>query len=495
MRYPKPVNIWMAVFLVYLAILTLSPFQFSVAHLRQSLKPGIVQQIYEWVYFKDYDLVTNLLLFMPFGFLLRLDAQTHQKSWSWKRAVILGGLISLFIECAQLFLERSTNGMDTVMNMAGSGAGFYMARSMWNKLRRAWHFVHHYRQAFLTAGLLFSSLFISLICMLPMWFTTPAHWNPDYPLLFGNERTMDRPWLGEIHFVTLYNHAPAPAEAKRWFETAGDPAGIAIRKRAGAIALYDFAEGAGDTLHDRSGILPLIRMIGDSVCWLEGGGVLSHGGIFRSLDPVNKITEAVQNSGAFAVEVLCSPGNLDQAGPARIVSLSANTQVRNFALAQQGRQVHLRFRSALGGWNGSDVNLRADHVLNDTDPVHLIATFDHGVEQLYVNGRRHPGVIYGHIDYMPVMAGLGRGILPQITFILALFFPAAVAAACLFRRHRFMMTWLLITLLSAAVDLVYIIAFHAPLCLRLIVTAWGAAVLGVIFVHSVRPGQMEGDHS
>jgi len=37
-------------------------------------------------------------------------------------------------------------------------------------------------------------------------------WNDSFPLNFANEPTSDRPWLGELHLVAIYNRALSPAE-------------------------------------------------------------------------------------------------------------------------------------------------------------------------------------------------------------------------------------------------------------------------------------------
>jgi len=38
------------------------------------------------------------------------------------------------------------------------------------------------------------------------------NWDPGYPLVLGNEATGDRPWLGKISYLALYNH---PIDAQR----------------------------------------------------------------------------------------------------------------------------------------------------------------------------------------------------------------------------------------------------------------------------------------
>jgi hypothetical protein len=40
------------------------------------------------------------------------------------------------------------------------------------------------------------------------------NWDPEYPLILGNEATGDRPWLGKISYVAIYNY-PLDAQAVR----------------------------------------------------------------------------------------------------------------------------------------------------------------------------------------------------------------------------------------------------------------------------------------
>ncbi len=55
-----------------------------------------------------------------------------------------------------------------------------------------------------------------------------SNWDPNYPLLIGNEATLDRPYLGEIFLVSLYDRALSNAEIQRNF-SAGALARAATR--------------------------------------------------------------------------------------------------------------------------------------------------------------------------------------------------------------------------------------------------------------------------
>ncbi|MBN1674866.1 MAG: FecR domain-containing protein [Kiritimatiellae bacterium] len=54
---------------------------------------------------------------------------------------------------------------------------------------------------------------------------TFANWRPEYPLLLANEASGDRPWLGELFLVAIYNRALTEPELLRHYEAgAGTPA-------------------------------------------------------------------------------------------------------------------------------------------------------------------------------------------------------------------------------------------------------------------------------
>jgi VanZ family protein len=90
-----------------IVLVTLNPFHFALPeHPRIS------------VYVKPGDVVANVLLFLPVGFLYRLTRGRR------RGALLLGAAISASVEAAQLFVPvRVTSAVDIVMNTLGAGAG------------------------------------------------------------------------------------------------------------------------------------------------------------------------------------------------------------------------------------------------------------------------------------------------------------------------------------------------------------------------------------
>ncbi len=70
----------------------------------------------------------NLLLFVPYGFLLPLVLSGI--AWTWKRALLTGFLTTLTIETLQLFTGRMFEVDDLLMNTAGTLAGYALVTSL-----------------------------------------------------------------------------------------------------------------------------------------------------------------------------------------------------------------------------------------------------------------------------------------------------------------------------------------------------------------------------
>jgi hypothetical protein len=98
----------------------------------------------------------------------------------------------------------------------------------------------------------------------------------------------------------------------------------------GPIARYAFADGSGSTVSDA--ILPTLDMTigvvdggGPATTWENDGLLVTGPALVRTAGPATKIIAAVEASSELTVEAWISPGNLTQAGPARIVEIATST--------------------------------------------------------------------------------------------------------------------------------------------------------------------------
>ncbi|MEL6552331.1 MAG: VanZ family protein [Cyanobacteria bacterium J06621_11] len=111
--------------LCYLAatilLLTISPFSF------QAYVPSEF-----WVIRASIeDVSRNVLLFMPFGMMLR-----HAFRWAYGRVLLGGFLLSLSIECTQLFIVvRTSNFADLFSNSSGALLGAVMYQQLYSRHR------------------------------------------------------------------------------------------------------------------------------------------------------------------------------------------------------------------------------------------------------------------------------------------------------------------------------------------------------------------------
>jgi hypothetical protein len=177
-----------------------------------------------------------------------------------------------------------------------------------------------------------------------------SNWDSSWRFALANELTKDRPWLGEFYQVAVYDRALSEREAIGRFKA---------DKTAGAqdaLVFYDFSEGSGLIIKDRSGNSdPLNLRIedGSAVNWLDSGGLAVRSPVLiASRGPAAKIAEAVGQSGSMTIEAWIKPDNTTQGGPARIVTLSRDPGSRDFTLGQKAGAYEVRFRTTSTSPNG-----------------------------------------------------------------------------------------------------------------------------------------------
>lgn len=68
-------------------------------------------------------------------------------------------------------------------------------------------------------------------------------WSDGYRLLLGNEQTGDRPWLGQLHRVAIYNRSLSAQDVERYFHSGPSGEGETqwLRQHAQAMARQQFA--------------------------------------------------------------------------------------------------------------------------------------------------------------------------------------------------------------------------------------------------------------
>jgi hypothetical protein len=175
----------------------------------------------------------------------------------------------------------------------------------------------------------------------------------------------------------------------------------------GLQVLYTFQEGQGSmVVRDLSGATDAIDLIieakdNDKIVWGPGGPVLTVKGIsaIASRSPATKLINAIRGSKAtkgthaITIEAWIKPAQTKyppERLPARIVTLSADSDKRNFTLGQVDETYKVRLRtSGNDDLNGERNALQAGTV--DTTKVgHLVYTWEaaSGTAVLYQDGKR-----------------------------------------------------------------------------------------------------------
>jgi hypothetical protein len=207
-------------------------------------------------------------------------------------------------------------------------------------------------------------------------------WEQKRPVweLLNVEVTFVTPRLAE-HYGLLRDQIAAEASKHE----ASPPRRVAD----GLLALYTFEEKAGNTVGDVSGSKEPIQLkIADNagIRWTDQGLEVRASTLIASAAPPKRIRDAITKSKAMTIEAWVTPANTSQAGPARIVTLSADTGSRNFTLGQDGDKYEMRFRTSKSDSNGLPGVVSASGSV-DARLTHVVYTRSaEGKAKLYVNG-------------------------------------------------------------------------------------------------------------
>jgi len=178
-----------------------------------------------------------------------------------------------------------------------------------------------------------------------------SNWDAGFRVALANELSGDRPWLGDYHAVVVYDTALTAQEVADRFA-----AGVVESPARPPVLHYAFREGRGDVVRDISETGPPLDLKiekSEAVTWLPDGGLrIESPTLIASTPAAHKVVQAVGRSGALTIEAWVRPANAIQAGPARIVTYSADTGHRNFTLGQAAEDFEVRFRTTTTTPNG-----------------------------------------------------------------------------------------------------------------------------------------------
>jgi hypothetical protein len=252
-------------------------------------------------------------------------------------------LLSSAIEIAQLWsIGRFASPVDAAANTVGAMLGALAWRSA--VIRQVvTGYVHSINGTHAAAAVL-SMATILVIWGLPTRAPDLSHWNPDFPMQFGNESTNDRPWSGEILQLAL-----RPSMASPNNEVPID------------AATNDIIEAG-----------PLV---------LRGGN-----GVRVSAERSRQFAHAAMYVNSFTLIARVAPSNTTQDGPARIVSFSADPMNGNFDLGQDKRKLAFRIFTGVSEVQGERRRIETGPLLDAGADTLIAASYDGAVARIHVNG-------------------------------------------------------------------------------------------------------------
>ena len=105
-------------------------------------------------------------------------------------------------------------------------------------------------------------------------------------------------------------------------------------------------------------------------------------------EPPTEFFNSFVDAKGFTVEVYITADNIEQIGPARIVTYSLDPYQRNFTLGQTNDSLILRLRTTESDLNGIYPHFRVDKVFEVDKKQHITVTYDGKSEKLYVDGKQ-----------------------------------------------------------------------------------------------------------
>jgi hypothetical protein len=302
--------------------------------------------------FESADFVNNLILYMPLGIALGGTSLT--------RAFLFGLCLSTCAEVLQLgYVDRIPSFLDIASNTCGAVIGYVIARPLLRTF-------HDPRSLRLYRPVTVAAIPIAILGALMLLHHPPpsdfSNWSPAFHLATGNELTGDRPWSGTISELAIYPFAMSPAQVSDLASqtTSSDSVQKAAMKGSSGAAIVGPMQPTALTRFGR----PLLSTQEELA-------------LYKELVSTSQLTLVVR----------MRTNNLEQIGPARIVTYSLNPVSRNFTLGQIGNTLTFRLRTPGSGLNGSEPALYTGPVLSLGHSCLVAAVYDGRISRLYVDGR------------------------------------------------------------------------------------------------------------
>jgi len=357
--------------LFIILFVTLNPFDFQFRRLTISE----YLSAYDLPPSSAIDFPQNILLFLPFGF--GIAAVLERRSWSKNHiqlAVLISGfLLTLLVESLQQFLStRQPSVADLIANTLGALAGLACYR-LWQSNRVSMQRLG--RTITVPRNVMAAlAVYVPILLLMAYRLSTSTHfqeWDPEFSMLVGNEQTADRPWQGSLGDLLIFDRVLGEREAHDLLENPR----LALSGREDLLAYYPL--GGDRATADLSGNQPdLVWQPSSAGGSDDPSRNLDGDNWLESLTAVSNLTQRLLETSQLSLRLSVSTGDLEQGGPARIVSISEDPYLRNLTLGQEENDLVLRYRSRLTGENGIRPQFSFPAFFTSSDSTNFVVTVD-----------------------------------------------------------------------------------------------------------------------
>lgn len=117
----------------------------------------------------------------------------------------------------------------------------------------------------------------------------------------------------------------------------------------------------------------------------DDGEMVIGQGAFIAHEINKKLLKACQKKNQLTIEAVITISEMNQAGPARIISFSKDTGRRNFTLGQENKNIVMRLRTPRTGENGMNPQVSVCQIRLNV-PMHIIVSYYPGNLYCYLDG-------------------------------------------------------------------------------------------------------------
>jgi hypothetical protein len=432
----------------------------------------------------------NLLMFVPFGALVHYGRQRRGANlFTIVTTVgIAALLISFGVEWLQFSLPaRDSSLVDITANTAGALVGVFASQTFgagiagWINALRA-----SASQTALTVALV-SVMVVSLAVSGGLQARARlSNWSPEYPLLVGNEQTGDRPWRGTVFSLEITD-AVTPLSLVRRFA-----AGDSVLLEGTSLARFDF--GGSAPYRDVTGRIADLDWTAPPAHAAEGSAATTGQSWLQTHDAPSYVVRRLRETNAFTLRIACATSDPEQTGPARIVSNSVSSALRNFTVGQQGADLVVRVRTPLTGLNATRAETVVPEVFTNGNPRDILITYDGtslvvavAPSNQIVRTELSPG-LNAALTLRPRIVRLTQQWLYKLGYLAVLFLPPAVLIDLFGRARRDRMIFSVAYLFTAAIAIEGVLMLASGRAFDFgnacVTAAAGAVVLTVVPSHA-----------